>query len=454
MCTGSLMPKLISFIAPLMLSNFLQLLFNAVDLVVVGHFASDCSNALAAVGATSSLINLFVNLFVGISLGANVCVAMYYAQDNTEKMSKVVHTSITTALITGITMMIVGIIFCRTALTMTGTPSNVVNSSVLYMRIYFIGTPFVMLYNFGAAILRAVGDTKRPMAFLIASGIINAVLNMILVIFFHLDVAGVAIATVISQIISCILVLSVLFKSPEGYRLYVSKLKIDFKIMGKIFAIGLPAGLQSAVISFSNVLLQSSVNTFGQFAMAGYTAANNIFGFMYSCVNSISQGCMSFTSQNFGAGKTDRMRKVLKNCILLETVVCLIMGCIAYFFSNTILGIYSSDKTVLDYGTQVLEYTAITYFICGYMDCIPGALRGMGRSSVPMILSIVGTVGVRILWIYCIFPMQRSIRFLFLSYPVSWIATCVMQFICYVIIRNKLEKKINNQTKYNDLPSA
>ncbi len=429
------MPKLISFSLPLMFSGILQLLFNAVDLIVVGRFAG--SNCLAAVGATTALINIFINFFIGLSLGANVCAARYYAAEKYKKMSAVVHTAIFTALISGVIILILGQIFAEPALRLMDTPDEIIDMSVLYMRIYFMGTPFFMLYNFGASILRAVGDTKRPMMFLVLAGAVNAGLNVFLVVVFHLDVAGVAIATVISQMISCVLVLIVLFRSPEAYRLHLSALRIDLQMLKSIVKIGVPAGLQSTVINVSNAMLQSSVNSFGQDAMAGYTAANNIFGFLYTSANAITQGCMSFTSQNLGAGNYKRMRKVLLNCLVLETAACLSLGAVAYFFGESVLGIYTSSPVVIGYGIQVLSLTTLTYFLCGYMDCIPGALRGMGRSAVPMILSIIGTVGVRIIWIYGLFPTHRDMKFLFISYPASWIATIIMQSICYFIIIRK-----------------
>jgi putative MATE family efflux protein len=440
MINGSLMPKLISFFVPLMFSTVLQLLFNAVDLIVVGRFAGD--TYLAAVGATTSLINLFTNVFIGISLGTNVCVARSYAEGNQKRTSAVVHTSMLFALIIGVIMLFAGRFFTRPALELMDTPENVIDYAVEYMEIYFLGAPLFMLYNFGAAILRAVGDTKRPMIFLVIAGITNACLNLIFVISFKMDVDGVAIATVISQAISCILIIIVLLRSPEEYRLHISKLKINFFELKKIVSIGLPAGIQSAVINFSNVLLQSSVNSFGQDAMAGYTAANNVFGFLYAGANAITQACMSFTSQNMGAGKYNRMKKVLVDCLILETVLILAMGCCAYFFGPQILGIYSKSDVVKEYGMQVLALTTTTYFICGYMDCIPGALRGMGHSSVPMILSIIGTVGIRIFWIYVVFPHDRNLRFLFMSYPVSWIATCIMQVICYLVVLKAEKKKM------------
>jgi len=431
------MSKLISFSVPLMLSSILQLMFNAVDLIVVGRFAG--SDSLASVGATSALINIFIYFFIGISLGANVCAARYYAKGDLEKMSNTVHTAILTAIISGIVMSVIGQAFARPALELMGTPAELIDASVLYMRIYFLGTPFFMVYNFGAAVLRAVGDTKRPMIFLIIAGIINAGLNLFLVIVFHMDVAGVAIATIISQAISCILVVIVLLNSPEGYRLNFKKLKIYPELLGKIVKIGIPAGLQSTVINISNAMLQSSVNSFGQNAMAGYTAANNLFGFMYSSANAITQGCMSFTSQNMGVKKYSRMKKVLLYCLILETVTCLLLGSVAYFFGDGILKIYSDVPEVIECGMKILSLTTLTYFICGYMDCIPGALRGMGYSTVPMILSIVGTVGMRIVWIYGFFPHNHDLRYLFICYPLSWIATVVFQSICYFFIIRKFK---------------
>ena len=315
MCNGTVLDKLISFSIPLMLSSILQLLFNAVDIVVVGRFSG--SRALAAVGSTTALINVFTNLFIGVSLGANVLAARFYATKQEKQMSETVHTAVTFALISGIVMVFVGLFFSKAALLLMDTPSDVIGQSALYMRIYFAGMPFFMLYNYGAAILRAVGDTKRPLFFLIIAGIVNAALNLFLVIVLHLGVAGVAIATVIAQMISCLLVLRCLYRSDGSYQLRFSAMTIKWIYLKQIFQVGIPAGIQSTVINFSNVLLQSSVNSFGSIAMAGYTAANNIFGFLYAAANSITQACMSFTSQNYGAGKWKRMDKVLRNCILL-----------------------------------------------------------------------------------------------------------------------------------------
>ena len=436
MCNGSILDKLVSFSIPLMLSGILQLLFNAVDIIVVGQFTGN--EALAAVGSTTALINVFVNLFIGISLGASVLAARFYATGQEKEMSETVHTSITLALISGIAMGIIGVIAAKGALELMDTPDNVLNLSTLYMRIYFMGMPFFMLYNYGAAILRAVGDTKRPLLFLIISGATNVVLNLLLVIQFHLGVAGVAIATVISQCISCILVLRCLYLSDGSYQLRFNKLGMKTRYVKQIFQIGIPAGIQSTIINFSNVLLQSSVNSFGSVAMAGYTAANNILGFLYVSVNSITQACMSFTSQNYGVRKFKRMDKVLLECLGLTVIVALVLGGGSYLFGAELMHIYTKSTKVIECGVDIMLYTTVTYFLCGIMDLLPGALRGTGHSTVPMILSVIGTVGTRIVWIYVIFPCHRSLDFLFISYPVSWLLTIVMQVICFYFVRKKV----------------
>ena len=439
MCNGSILDKLISFSIPLMLSGILQLLFNAVDIIVVGRFTG--SEALAAVGSTTALINVFVNFFIGISLGSNVLAARFYAAGKDKEMSETVHTAITLALISGIVMGIVGVVSAKGALQLMDTPDNVLDLSTLYMRIYFVGMPFFMLYNYGAAILRAVGDTKRPLMFLIVSGATNVVLNLILGIRFHLGVAGVAIATVISQGISCVLVLRCLYYSEGSYQLRFSKLGMKARYVKQIFQVGVPAGIQSTIINFSNVLLQSSVNSFGSVAMAGYTAANNILGFLYVSVNSITQACMSFTSQNYGVRKFKRMDRILLECLGLTVTVSLIFGGGSYLFGSELMHIYTKSADVVACGTDIMLYTTVTYFLCGIMDLFPGALRGMGHSAVPMILSVVGTVGTRIVWIYWVFPQHRALDFLFISYPVSWILTIVMQVICFYFVRERVHGK-------------
>ena len=434
------MDKLISFSLPLMVSSILQLMFNAVDIIVVGRFSG--SQALAAVGSTTALINIFTNLFIGISLGANVLAARYFAAGREKEMSEAVHTAITLALISGVMMAFVGVGASGLALGLMDTPPDVIGQSVTYMRIYFMGMPFFMLYNYGAAVLRAVGDTKRPLAFLIVAGLANVVLDLVLVIVIPLGVAGVAIGTVASQMISSILVIRCLYKSEGSYQLRFSKLSIKWTYLKRIFQVGIPAGIQSTVINFSNAMLQSSVNSFGSTAMAGYTAANNILGFLYVAVNAVTQACMSFTSQNYSVGKQKRMDRVFADCMILSTAVSAALGVGAYVFGSQVLRIYTADADVIQCGLEILSITTVPYFLCGIMDLIPGALRGMGRSAVPMILSVIGTVGTRVLWIYGFFPQHRSLHFLFISYPGSWIATILMQAVCFFFVRRSCARQL------------
>lgn len=441
MCNGTIMDKLISFSFPLMLTSILQLMFNAVDIIVVGRFSG--SQSLAAVGSTTALINIFTNLFIGISLGANVLAARYYAAGRDKEMSEAVHTAIFLALISGLIMAVVGVGASRFALTLMGTPDDVIDLSVLYMRIYFMGMPFFMLYNYGAAILRAVGDTKRPLFYLIAAGLANVVLDLLLVIVIPLNVAGVAVGTVASQMVSCILVLRCLYRTEGSYQLRFSRLTIKSEHLKMIFQVGVPAGIQSTVINFSNALLQSSVNSFGSTAMAGYTAANNIIGFLYSAVNAVTQACMSFTSQNYSVGKPKRMDRVLVNCIILTVSVSAAMGIGAYAFGGQLLKIYTSEADVIRCGLEVLSITTVPYFLCGIMDLFPGAMRGMGHSGVPMILSVIGTVGTRIVWVYLLFPHHRSLYFLFISYPASWILTIIMQAVCFYFVRKQCRMEMH-----------
>ena len=438
MCNGTIMDKLISFALPLMISGMLQLMFNAVDIIVVGRFTG--SQALAAVGSTTALICTFTNLFIGVSLGANVLAARFYASGKTKEMSETVHTAILLALISGIAMSVIGILCARESLVLIATPDDIIGQAVLYLRIYFLGMPFFMLYNYGAAILRAVGDTKRPLMYLIAAGTANAVLDLVLVIIFKMGVAGVAIGTITSQFISCVLVIRCLCKTDAIYKLYISKLRIKKYYLIQILKVGLPAGIQSTVINFSNVLLQSSVNSFGEIAMAGYTAANNILGFLYVSFNSVTQACMSFTSQNYGVRKFKRMDKVLANCAILSIIVSVVIGGGSYLLGHQILGIYTKQEDVIQCGMEILSISTIPYFLCGLMDMIPGSMRGVGYSAVPMILSIIGTVGTRLVWIYGVFPEHRSLYVLFMSYPVSWGLTIVMQAICLVFVRRKIRK--------------
>ena len=436
MTEGSIMDKLIAFAVPLMLTGCLQLLFNAVDIIIVGRFTG--SDALAAVGSTTALINVMVNLFIGVSIGTNVLAARYYAAGLKDDLHGTVHTSVMFSIVCGITMLLVGVMLARPALTLMDTPDNVIDQSVLYMKIYFCGMPFFMVYNFCAAVLRAIGDTRRPLIILSFAGAVNAGLNYILVRFWGMGVAGVAIATVVSQFISCIMVVYLLVTTSGDYKLEFKRLSIKWKYLKDIFKVGIPAGLQSTVINFSNALLQSSVNTFGSNAMAGYTAANNVLGFLYTSVNAITQTCMSFMSQNLGAGKKNRLDRILKNCIILDIIVPLVIGGLFYIFAEKVMSVYTTNPVDIAFGLEIMSVSTFTYFICGIMDLIPGAMRGLGHSTIPMILSIVGTVGTRIVWIFWIFPHHRTLTFLFVSYPVSWTLTVVMQAVCFYFVRRKV----------------
>jgi len=446
MCEEALLPKLIRFAVPLMLSSILQLLFNAVDMVVVGRYAG--SQSLAAVGSTSSLINLLTNVFMGLSVGANVMIAHYYGAKQEKKVSETVHTAILISMISGVLLTFIGIGLAGVLLQVMGTPDNVISLSVLYIRIYFIGMPVLLLYNFGSAILRAIGDTKRPLYYLTLAGIINAVLNLIFVVLFHLDVAGVAIATVISETVSAVLILRTLMKMEGGCKLELSKLRISMEQFKKIARIGLPAGFQGALFSLSNVLIQSSVNSFGDIAMAGNTASSNLEGFVYIAMNAFHQTALSFTSQNIGGGKYDRVRKIMLYCLLLVTTVGSVLGFCAYGLRRTLLEIYTSEEEVIQYGILRMRIIMLTYFTCGTMDVMVGCLRGMGYSVMPMIVSLLGACGLRIVWIMTIFQNVHTLECLYLSYPVSWIITTLAHMICYLCIR----KQVYQTSKPNIIP--
>ena len=438
MCNGPLLKKIILFAIPLMLSGVLQLLFNAADVIVVGRFTGN--EALAAVGSTSSLINLLINLFVGVSVGANVLLGKHIGARDEENASKTVHTAVTFALVVGIAMIFVGFFLSRPLLELMGTPEDVINLSVLYMRIYFVGMPAFMFYNFGAALLRAVGDTKRPLYFLTLAGIINVIFNLIFVIVFHMGVAGVALATIISEGISAFLVFLCL-KGADGV-LHLDHRSLSFHkdVAIQMMKIGLPAGLQGCIFSVSNVLIQSSVNSFGSIAMAGNTASANLEGFVYNAMNSLYQTSLSFTSQNMGAKKYKRVDKILIECLVIVMIVGIVMGGGAYLIGTSLLSIYSSDPQVISYGLLRMSLICVPYFLCGMMDVFVGSLRGMGYSVMPMLVSLTGACLFRIVWIFTIFATNRSIFVLYFSYPVSWALTATAHLICYMIVRKKVFK--------------
>lgn len=439
MTDGPILKKLLVFAVPLMLSGILQLLFNAADIIVVGQFTG--SNALAAVGSTSALINLFVNVFIGFSIGTNVLVAQYYGARDEKNVQETVHTSILLAMIGGVILIVAGVILSPPMLELMDTPEEVLGQAVIYMRIYFLGMPAMLVYNFGAAILRAVGDTRRPLYFLFAAGCVNVVLNLFFVAVLHMGVAGVATATIISQLISAVLIVRCLIRTDSVYRLNLRKLKLYPQKVGHIVKIGLPAGFQGAIFSISNVLIQSSVNSFGAIAMAGNTAASNIEGFIYTSMNAIYQTALSFTSQNLGGGKLNRIPRILTECLIVVFSVGAIMGFLAYGFGNQLLGIYSSDPQVIQNGLYRMKVICRTYYICGMMDVAVGVLRGLGYSIVPMVVSLAGVCGLRVIWIFTIFAWNNTLFSLYLSYPVSWGLTFAVHLLCYMVIYRKLKKR-------------
>lgn len=441
MTEGAILPKLIIFSLPLIASGMLQLVFNAADIVVVGRYVGP--HAMAAVGSTSSLINLIIQVFLGLSVGVNVCVAKYYGAQKDQDLSETIRTSVTAALVSGTVLILIGILLARPMLHLMGSPEDVIDQSVLYMRIYFVGMPVIMLYNFVAAILRAVGDTKRPLYFLMQAGVINVVLNLVFVMVFRIGVAGVALATTISQIYSAAAVLMCLVKDEGKLHLDIRSLGIDRKKLFQIFKIGLPAGLQGTVFSLSNVVIQSSINSFGSVAMAGSTASSNLEGFVYNAMNSMYQTNLSFTSQNIGAGRYSRINRILLNCLGVVILIGIILGLGACSFDRQLLGLYTDSPEVISYGAERLNIICKTYFLCGMMDVMVGSLRGLGYSIIPMIVSLTGACGFRILWIMTIFhmPQFHTLECLYLSYPVSWAITFVAHMVTFFLIRRKQPKQ-------------
>ena len=435
MCSGPLLGKILVYAIPLMLSGILQLLFNAPDVIVVGRFAGQ--ESLPALGSTSALINLLINVFIGLSIGANVLVAQYFGAGKEKEVQDTVHTAITISLICGLALVFLGIFAAGPLLKIMGTPDDVLEKAILYMRVYFTGMPVLMLYNFGAAILRAVGDTKRPLYFLIAAGVVNVILNLGFVILLHMGVAGVALATVLSQCISAVLVCRCLMKSDSAYRLDLSRLGVRWRTLKRIAQIGLPAGFQGAVFSVSNVLIQSSINAFDSVAMAGSTASANLEGFVYNAMNAVHQTNLSFTSQNLGGGKFERINRILLLCLGVVTVVGVVMGGGFVLLGPQLLRIYSSDPEVIRFGMVRLTIICGMYFICGWMDVLVGSLRGLGSSVIPMFVSLAGACGLRIVWIFTVFQWHHSLNVLYLSYPVTWVVTAAAHLICFMMIRRK-----------------
>ena len=428
------------FTIPLMCSSILQLLFNAADIVVVGRFAGD--NSLAAVGSNAALINLMTNVFLGLSVGGNVLAARDYGAGNDTELSKTVHTAMLLGILSGLILTVAGVIFAPQMLKLMQTPKNILPLAALYLRIYFLGMTAMMVYNFGSALLRSVGDTKRPLYYLLTAGVINVILNMIFVIVLKMDVAGVGLATVISQCISAFLVVRCMMREQGGIRLIPAKLHIYKDKLMQIIRVGLPAGFQGAVFSLSNVVIQSSVNIFGEIVVAGNSAAMNLEGFVYVSMNAFHQAAISFTSQNVGAGKKDRIGKILltaEGCVIVTGIV---FGWLMYGFGRPLLHIYSSSTEVIEAGMVRLAIILLPYALCGMMDVVVGVLRGMGYSVGPMIMSLVGACGLRLVWIATVFqlPQFHKISTVYLSYPITWTITLLAQLLLYFYARKKMRK--------------
>lgn len=439
MTEGPFLKKILIFSVPLMLTGLLQLAYNTADVVVVGKFVG--TQALAAVGSTGSLINLFLNLFMGISMGAGVITARHIGEQDERRIHECVHTSMLLALIFGIFIGIVGYFTSGEMLKIMKVPDDVLPLATKYLKIYFLGSPGMMTYNFGASIVRSTGDTKRPLIILGITGAVNVALNMIFVIVFHFGVEGVAIPTIISQYLSTIMVNIYLMKMNNACRLSLKKLKLYGREVGEILRIGLPAGIQSSLFSLSNVIIQSTVNSFGSSAMAGIAAGSNYDGYIYTCTNAIAQTTMTFSSQNVGAKKYANIGRVYRHCILLATGIGIAMGLAGVIMGDSIVGLFSKDPEVIAIGADRLRLIMPFYFFCSLMDVAASQIRGMGRSLEPMIVSLLGGCGLRLFWIYVVLPHNRTLMNLYWSYPVSWAATFFIQFALYFIIKYKMKKK-------------
>lgn len=433
---GAMIKPLLLFALPLMLSGMLQLFYNAADIIVVGRFAG--KESLAAVGATSSLINLLTNAFLGLSVGANVLISKGFGINDKSLIERTVHTAVALSLLGGVIFGVIGFVFAEPILELMDTPEDVISKSAVYMRIYFAGLPAVALYNFGAAILRAVGDTKRPLFFLIISGFINIVLNLVFVIIFKMDVAGVALATIISQICSAVMTAVCIAKADGAYKLHIKKIRICSAELVQILKIGLPAGVQGTLFSLSNVLIQSSINSFGAVAVAGNSAGANLEGFVYIAMNSVHHTALTFCAQNLGAENYKRIKKGVYYCIGLVSFIGLIFGNLVVLFSHNLLSVYSSEPEVIEVGMQRISVICSMYFLCGIMDVLAGVIRGLSYSVMPMIISLIGACGLRVLWIYIIFEFKRSLMMLYIAYPVSWFLTAAALWCVYCIIIRKI----------------
>lgn len=438
MLEGPLLGPIFLFAMPLFITSVLQLAFNAVDIIVVGKFTGH--HALAAVGSTGPVINLLVTMFMGISIGASVIMGQNVGARDFKNAQDTLHTAIGISILGGILVLFAGYFTAMPLLKLMQTPPEVIELAGEYLKIYYIGMPGFMVYNFGAALLRAIGDSKRPMYFLTISGVFNVICNLIFVVIFKMGVAGVAIATSISQYIAAALIVASLLKADGYMKLFIDKIRISKDKAFGMMRIGLPAGFQGALFSISNILIQSGINSFGSVVMAGNTAAGNLEGFVYMGMNSIYQTSLSFTSQNMGAKQYNRVKKIFWTCVGVVIGVGLFMGVGAWLFGDKLLRLYTSEPEVIKYGVERLGVVSATYFLCGIMDTMVGGLRGMGYSITPMVVSLTAVCILRMVWIATIFQSIHTPVILYLSYPVSWIFATIGHYINYLYAMKKLKK--------------
>lgn len=447
MTEGPILKKMLLFSFPLMGSSILQLLFNAADIIVIGRFAGE--NSLAAVGSTSSLINLLVNLFVGLAIGANVLTARYYGAKQEKDLSETVHTTVALSLVCGTGLAIIGVLVARPILAMMDTPDEVLPLATIYMQIYFLGMPAMMLYNFGSAVLRAKGDTARPLVYLTIAGVLNVALNLFFVIALKMNVEGVAAATSISQCLSAFLIVKCLAGEKDAFRLERKKLRINRKKLLMILQIGLPAGFQGVLFALSNVIIQASINSYGSSVMAGSAASANLENFTYFGMNAFYQAAISFTSQNVGAGKWERVKPILLTSVSCAVITGLFLGNLTYFFGKPLLSIYATNPVVVQEGMHRLLYICVPYFVCGIMDTMTGVLRGLGYSIMPMIVSLMGACVLRIVWVktFCQMPQFHHVEYVYMSYIVTWTITATAHIICYMVVMKKKRKQLELEQK-------
>lgn len=435
MTEGPFLNKILKFSIPIMLTGLLQLLYNTSDTIIVGRFAG--KEALAAVGSTGSLVALFLNIFMGLSMGAGVLSARYIGARDYDRVSKCTHTAMLVSIISGAVLSVVGFLLSRPMLVLMKSDPNVIDLSALYLKIYFLGAPASMVYNFGSSLVRSIGDTKRPLGILWISGAINVVLNLILVIPFKMSVSGVAIATIVSQYASAVMIVWHLVRTKSPIRMNINQLKIHKEELIQIVKIGLPAGLQNSMFSISNVIVQSAVNSFGEVAMAGIAAGSNVDSYIYICCNAIAQATMTFTSQNIGAKKYENLNKIFIRCITVAGGIAVIMSAFAVVLRYPIVGLFTEDSGVLEIGVTRLAQVLPFYVFCALIDIPVSQVRGMGKSTEPMIISLIGTCGIRLLWIFAVLPMDRTLVMLYWAYPVSWFITFAAQFVLCTILRRR-----------------